>query len=276
MGRMRLPRGQTALFDVAEWEAAVAAVPIVTESPATIPAPGHIGAVEPSPRPAASAPAGAMAKARANLAALDVLATLRAEGRAATDAERAILAQWSGWGSIPKVFDEAATEYAAIRAALRAHLDDAAWKAARLTVLNAHYTDPGVVRAIWDAVTAVGFTGGRVLEPGCGAGAFIGAAPAGARMTGVELDPTTAAICVALYPDADIRAEGFEVSRFARDSFDAAVGNVPFGKYVLRDTEHNKGGHSIHNHFAIKALNLTRPCTSTARSRPGQGRRTAA
>lgn len=271
MGRMRLSRGQAALFDVDEWEAAVAAVPIVVEA-----GPGEVGSTpthregvnlpgggdegtRTGPSLPGSAPAGAMAKARANLAALDVLATLRGEGRVTTDAERAILAQWSGWGSIPKVFDEADTEYAGIRTALRAHLDDAAWAAARLTVLNAHYTDPGVVQAIWDAVTALGFKGGRVLEPGCGAGAFIGAAPADARMTGVELDPTTAAICAALYPGADVRAEGFEASRFARDSFDAAIGNVPFGKYVLRDLEHNRGRHSIHNHFAIKALALTRP-----------------
>jgi hypothetical protein len=98
-----------------------------------------------------------------------------------------------------------------------------------------------------------------VLEPGSGAGTFIGLAPQGTTMTGVELDPVTAGISQALYPQATIRAESFADSRFGSGRFDAAVGNVPFGRNTLHDTTHNQGRHSMHNHFIIKSLDLTRP-----------------
>lgn len=176
------------------------------------------------------APAGARAKALANLAVLDVLEHLAAQDRPAHRHEQAILARWSAWGALPQVFDEANDEWVELRAELRRRLDEPAWQAARRTTLNAHYTPATVVEAVWAAVADLGFAGGRVLEPGCGAGNFIGLAPAALDLdvVGVELDPTTARIAAALYPHADIRAEGFEHSRLARDSFDLVVGNVPF------------------------------------------------
>ena len=159
------------------------------------------------------------------------------------------------------MFDDADTEWAPTRARLRTLLTADEWSAARRTTLNAHYTDPTVVAAVWDFLAAVGFDGGRVLEPGCGSGNFIGLAPADLDVSwiGVELDPTTAAICALLYPQATIRAEGFETTDLPDGSVDAVVGNVPFGKVALYDRRHNAAGESIHNHFIIKALHLCRP-----------------
>ena len=150
-------------------------------------------------------------------------------------------------------------EWAEERERLRALLDQGAYAAARRTTINAHYTDPAYVRAIWTALQDLGFDAGEVLEPGAGAGTFIGLAPAGARMTGVELDPSTAAIARALYPDATIRTESFAHTRYRDGHFDAAIGNVPFADVRLHDPRHNPGGHSLHNHFILKALALTRP-----------------
>ena len=117
---------------------------------------------------------------------------------------------------------------------------------------------PAVVAEAWRLFERLGFAGGRVLEPGCGSGAFIAAAPADAEMVGVELDPTTARVARLLYPSAQIRTEGFETTRRPDGSFVAAVGNVPFGKISLHDPTHNRRGHSIHNHFIIKSLRLCR------------------
>ncbi|MGW2221318.1 helicase-related protein, partial [Nonomuraea sp. NPDC001684] len=150
--------------------------------------------------------------------------------------------------------------FAPERAELRAMLSDAEWRNAEVNTLNAHYTDAAIVSEVWDAVQALGFNGGNVLEPGSGSGTFIGLAPSGAHMTGVELDPTTAGISQALYPDAVIRNESFADTRAPEGSFDAVVGNVPFGDYWLVDREYNPDQkHSIHNHFILKSLGLTRP-----------------
>ncbi|MFC5931693.1 helicase [Cryobacterium melibiosiphilum] len=170
-----------------------------------------------------------------------------------------MLARWSSWGAVPDVFDEYKDSWASERTELKSLLSDDAYAEARRTTINAHYTDPAYVREIWAALTDLGFDGGQVLEPGAGSGTFIGLAPEGARMTGIELDSTTALIASGLYPQAEIRAESFADSRFPTGYFDAAVGNVPFADVRLHDPAHNAGRHSIHNHFIIKALALTRP-----------------
>ncbi len=195
----------------------------------------------------------------ANLAAIDTLDALTAEERPATRAEQELLAAWSSWGALPKVFDDSDVEWAAIRAELHERFDERAWSAAAATTINAHYTDPAVVAEVWRALEHLGFAGGRVLEPGCGSGTFIGAAPPDAEMVGVELDPTTARIARLLYPSAQIRSEGFETTRVADGSFVAAVGNVPFGRITLHDPTHNRQGYSIHNHFIVKSLRLCAP-----------------
>ncbi len=187
------------------------------------------------------------------------LRLLADEQRQASREEQQLLARWSGWGAVAEIFDEQRSGWAREREQLRELLDERAYAAARRTTINAHYTDPTYVQAIWRAVQDLGFQDGLVLEPGAGAGTFIGLAPPGAQMTGVELDPTTAAIAQALYPDATIRAESFAQSPYRAGHFDAVVGNVPFADVRLHDPRHNRGGHSLHNHCIIKSLALTRP-----------------
>ena len=201
-------------------------------------------------------PSGAKARARANIAAIELVQALRAAERPATLPEQRILAAWSGWGAIPQVFDPRAEDFAAERAQLAGLLTPDQYRRAQASILNAHYTDPAVVSAVWDALERAGFSGGPVLEPGCGSGTFIGHAPQGAAMVGVEADDITATIAALLYPSAQVRHEGFETTRAAEASFTAAVGNVPFGRYALTDPVHNPSRHSIHNHFIVKSLDL--------------------
>ena len=173
--------------------------------------------------------------------------------------EQEVLSRWSSWGAIPEVFDETKSEWASERGELRGLLSEEEWHAAARTTINAHYTDPMLVKRIWRALESLGFTGGPVLEPGSGLGTFIGLAPDGAQVTGVELDPVTALISQSLYPHATIRNQSFADTRIAEGTFEAAVGNVPFGRVTLHDPVHNATKQSLHNHFIIKALHLTRP-----------------
>ncbi|MET3952838.1 helicase-related protein [Arthrobacter sp. UYEF36] len=171
------------------------------------------------------------------------------------------LARWGSWGAqgVFQIFDEGREDYAGDRELLRSLLSGVEYDAARRTTINAHYTDAAYVQAMWSTVQELGFTGGTVLEPGSGVGTFMGFAPETADITGVELDPTTAAISQALYPEATVRAESFADTKLPTGHFDLAIGNVPFGNVPLHDPRHNAGGHSIHNHFILKSLELTRP-----------------
>src|SRR5437588_1657419 len=205
------------------------------------------------------APPGAVSRVRANLAALSVLRTAQRESRPATPAEQVVLARWSGWGAVPEVFDDRRSEFGWAREQLAVMLSPEELAAARRNTLNAHYTDAALVQQMWRAVRALGFERGRVLEPGCGSGNFLAFAPDGAQVTGIELDPVTAGIAGLLYPGTEIRAESFADSRDAEGTYDLAIGNVPFGNMVLHDRRHNPAGHSIHNHFIVKALRLVRP-----------------
>lgn len=195
----------------------------------------------------------------ANLAALATLRTIQRDARPATPEEQRLLARWSGWGAVPEVFDPARPGHAGTRGQLASLLSAEELAAAARTTLNAHYTDAAIVQQVWSTVRDLGFAGGRVLEPGCGSGNFIGFAPPGAQVTGVELDPVTAAIAAALYPQARIEAGSFAGTPDPDDWYDLVIGNVPFGKIVLHDRRHNAGGHSIHNHFILKSLRLVRP-----------------
>lgn len=205
---------------------------------------------------------GGRGRVESNLAAIRLVRQLEEQGRLATRSEQeTVLAHWTSWGAVPALFDDRAgsTAFEGQRAELRDLLTEGEWSAARRTVLNAHYTSPAYVRAIWDGLSRAGFEGGSVLEPGCGAGVFIGSAPETARMVGVELDPMTAKIAGYLHPDATIRAESFAKSPFPDEAFDAVVGNVPFADVTLNDERHNRDRLSMHNHFVLKSLALTRP-----------------
>ena len=173
-----------------------------------------------------------------------------------------MLARWSGWGAIPQVFDDTDERFVDEQAELRRLLhSEESWAQARRSTLNAHYTSADVVQAMWQAVCDLGADGEiQVLEPGCGSGNFIGFAPAGARLTGVELDETSAEIAEHLYgAQATIHASAFEELRVEDGAFDLVIGNVPFAKVTPHDPRHNLGRHALHNYFLIKSLHLTRP-----------------
>lgn len=168
-----------------------------------------------------------------------------------------MLSRWRAWGALPGVFE---ADTAGARE-LRELLTEREWAAARRTTINAHYTDPAIAAVIWRTVQELGFSEGLVLEPGCGSGLFIAAAPdrPGVHVTGIELDPVSAQIAELLHPRHTIREESFAATTFPDDTFDLAIGNVPFADVRLYDPRHNSGHHSMHNHFIVKSLALTRP-----------------
>ena len=204
-------------------------------------------------------PSGKKGRAAANITAIKLLQVLELDDRYATPDEQDTLAQWSGWGAVPEVFDPRRDDFAGERAELESLLSSTEWNRARHTILNAHYTDPAVVAETWSLLRRAGFQGGLVLEPGSGSGTFIGHAPADAQMVGVELDTLSARIAAALYPSAQVRNESFADTAVPDNAFVATVGNVPFGDIKLWDDAHNRAQHSIHNHFILKSLDLTAP-----------------
>ncbi|MEI6083700.1 MAG: DEAD/DEAH box helicase [Verrucomicrobiota bacterium] len=188
---------------------------------------------------------------------------METESRFATSAEKSILVQYVGWGALPQVFDPGHRDWSKERAALQRELTEEEYDCARSTTLNAHYTAPVVIGAIYHALSRFGFHGGRVLEPACGIGHFIGLMPEEilhrTTITGIEIDPLTARIAKALYPDADIRAQPFEQSKLADGFYDAAISNVPFGDYTVHDPRWNDYKFPIHDYFFAAALEKVRP-----------------
>ncbi|WP_133059006.1 MULTISPECIES: SNF2-related protein [unclassified Nocardioides] len=206
------------------------------------------------------APPGVAAKVAANLEALRLLRRIESEDRAATGDEQQALARFAGWGALPKVFVTADETYAAVREELRGLLSPGEYDEAMQNALNSHFTDAGLVEPMWSALQALGFESGRVLEAGCGTGNFIGFAPAGAQMVGVERNEVSASIARLLYPTAVVRTESFGDTPVRAGAFDAVIGNVPFGKYPVRDRVHNPGNQLlIHDHFITKALAGLKP-----------------
>lgn len=197
-------------------------------------------------------------RAEANIHALELLKELRENPRYVTESDQTILAQWSGWGAVPHVFENR-PDWSDLSSSLRTLLNEDEYAAAEASTLNSHFTDPAIVAPLWSFLTDMGFTSGQVLEPGCGSGNFIAHAPDTATMIGIENDPVTAEIATLLFPDATIRTEGFEDTRLPEGSFTAAIGNVPFGAYALTDPPYNPNGHLVHDHFIIKSLRLTAP-----------------
>ncbi len=204
-------------------------------------------------------PSGGKARARANIAAIELVQQLARESRPATGSEQTTIAAWSGWGAVPQVFDPRNATFEPERARLKELLTANEYREAEASILNAHYTDPAISQQVWQLLERAGFSGGRVLEPGCGSGNFLGHAPSEAVMVGVELDPMTSKMAAALYPSAQVRNEGFEQTRVPEGSFAATVGNVPFGRFAVPDPVHNPDRHSIHNHFILKSIALTAP-----------------
>ena len=204
---------------------------------------------------------GAKAKFRANMAAIHLLKELEFEGLQASPEQQEILSRYVGWGGLADAFDESKDNWKAEFAELYTALSPEEYAAARASTLNAHYTSPTVIRAIYDAVENMGFQTGNILEPSMGVGNFFGMLPESmksSRLYGVELDSITGRIAKQLYPKADITVAGFETTD-RKDFFDLAVGNVPFGQYQVSDRAFDKLGFSIHNYFFAKALDQVRP-----------------
>lgn len=173
-----------------------------------------------------------------------------------------MLARWAGMGNLREVFTKSNTDpfWQEIHDELRPLVDDAEWDALYKNSRNAHYTDAGYVDAMWAALRDLGFDGGRVLEPGSGTGNFIGRAPDDAQMTGVEVEPITASISKYLYPDAEIRHESFGATPLEAGSFDAVVGNVPFGAFPVFDRRFNPSNSKlIHDLFLEKGVAALKP-----------------
>ena len=196
-----------------------------------------------------------------NIEAIRTLQTLENENRNATPEEQEILSQYVGWGGLADAFDPDKDSWAREYKELKGLLSEDEYAAARASTLNAHYTSPTVIRAIYDTVEQMGFRTGNILEPSMGVGNFFGMLPEsmqGSRLYGVELDSITGRIARQLYPEADITVAGFETTS-QRDFYDLAVGNVPFGNYKVNDKGYNQLGFSIHNYFFAKALDQVRP-----------------
>ena len=193
-----------------------------------------------------------------NLAAVRLLKSLEAADRPATAEEQQVLSQYVGWGGMASAFSPDNRRYEQ----LRSLLTEDEYKAARASVLNAHYTSPTIIRAIYDAAAQFGFENGKILEPSMGVGNFFGMLPErmkDSQLTGVELDSISGRIARKLYPNADIKITGYENTKFADNSFDCAVGNVPFGDYSLHDKRYDKEHLLIHDYFFVKSLDKVRP-----------------
>ena len=204
---------------------------------------------------------GAKTKYAFNIAAIQTLKQIEAEERQATPQEQEILSGYVGWGGIPQAYDGNNAQWSEEYQQLKSLLTDEEYAAARGSTLNAHYTSPMVIRAMYEALGNMGFQSGNILEPSCGVGNFFGMLPESmsqSRLYGVELDSITGRMARQLYPDARIEITGFEKTN-RKDFFDVAVGNVPFGNYKVADKPFDKYGFLIHDYFFAKALEQVRP-----------------
>lgn len=204
---------------------------------------------------------GAKQKYVNNIAAIRLLFELEEENRNATNEEQQILSQYVGWGGLSEAFDVNKSNWSKEYLELKSLLPEREYEMARASTLNAHYTSPTVIRAMYDALTQMGFRTGNILEPSMGVGNFFGLLPEemrNSKLYGIELDSISGRIAKKLYPNADITVAGFETTD-RRDFFDLSVGNVPFGNYKVSDKPYDKLGFSIHNYFFAKALDQVRP-----------------
>ena len=204
---------------------------------------------------------GPKAKFQANIEAIKLLKYLEETTGQATPEQQQVLSRYVGWGGLADAFDPDKESWSKEYAQLKELLTPEEYAAARGSTLNAHYTSPTVIKAIYEAVGRMGFETGNILEPSCGVGNFFGMLPEemrNSRLYGVELDSISGRIAQQLYPKADITVAGFETTD-RRDFYDLAIGNVPFGQYQVRDKVYDKLNFNIHNYFFAKALDQVRP-----------------
>ncbi|CAM3854178.1 N-6 DNA Methylase [[Clostridium] scindens ATCC 35704] len=204
---------------------------------------------------------GAKEKFRNNMAAIQLLHELELEHRLATPEEQEVLARYVGWGGLSMAFDENNAAWAQEFKELNASLSPEEYRAAMESTLTAFYTPPVVIKAMYEALDHMGFSGGTILEPSCGTGNFFGLIPdrmAGSTLHGVEIDSLTGRIAKQLYQKASIAIEGFEQTKLPDDHFDVIVGNVPFGDFKVNDSRYNAQKFLIHDYFFVKALDKVR------------------
>ena len=205
---------------------------------------------------------GLKTKYKANVEAIRLLKTLDAEQRQATAEEQEILSRYVGWGGIPQAFDEKNADWAKEYAELKSLLPADEYSEARASTLNAFYTSPTVIKAMYEALSNMGLSKGNVLEPSCGVGNFMGLVPESMeniKMYGVELDNVSGRIAQQLYQKNKIAVQGFETMQFPDSFFDCVVGNVPFGNYKVPDKRYDRHNFLIHDYFIAKSLDLVRP-----------------
>ena len=206
---------------------------------------------------------GAKTRYENNVAAIRLLKTIEGEDRTATPEEQRVLAKYVGWGGIANAFDSRKDDWSKEYNELKNLLTDEEYRAARASTMNAHYTSPTVIKAIYNGLANIGFEGGKILEPAMGTGNFFGAMPdtvrSNSELYGVELDSITGRIAKQLYPSANIQIKGYEQTSFENNSFDVAIGNVPFGGYKVNDADYNKQNFFIHDYFFAKTLDKVRP-----------------
>lgn len=205
---------------------------------------------------------GPKAKFRMNMDAIRTLQTIEFEQRLATPEEQEVLSRYVGWGSLPQVFEEKNAAWADEFRELYETLSPEEYEAARASVLNAHYTSPTVIKAMYAAIEKMGFRMGNILEPSCGIGNFFGLLPecmAGSKLYGVELDGITGRIAKQLYQSANITIQGYEETALPDSFFDVAIGNVPFGDYGVADKRYDRNRFLIHDYFFAKTLDKVRP-----------------
>ena len=205
---------------------------------------------------------GAKAKYQMNVAAIRTLQTIESERRLATPEEQEILSKYVGWGGVADAFDESKDNWRTEYAELKGLLTESEYSSARESTLNAHYTSPTVIKAIYECVANMGFTTGNVLEPACGIGNFFGLVPEAmgkSKLYGIELDSITGRIAKQLYQNANIAVQGYEDSSLPDSFFDLAVGNVPFGNYGVSDKRYDKNHFMVHDYFFAKTLDKVRP-----------------
>lgn len=197
-----------------------------------------------------------------NMYAIIMLKQIESENRVAVPGEQEILAHYVGWGGIPDTFDPDKEEWAAEYTELKEILKEQEYESARASVLNAHFTGPVIIKAMYAAIESMGFKSGNILEPSCGIGNFFGCLPGSmskSKLYGVEIDSISGRIAKLLYPKAKIYVCGYENTDFPSNFFDIVIGNVPFGQYKINDQKYNRLNFTIHNYFIAKSLELVRP-----------------
>ncbi|SFD26723.1 DUF6908 domain-containing protein [Ruminococcus albus] len=201
-------------------------------------------------------------KYKANIAAIKLLKQIEAEDRQATVEEQDVLAHYVGWGGLSGAFEQNNSSWENEYTELKNLLTPEEYNAALNSTVNAHFTSPVIIKKMYSALENFGFKGGKVLEPSCGIGNFLGCVPsdkaANYQFTGVEIDSITGRIAKQLYPQAKIQVTGFQNADVKDNYFDVVIGNVPFANYSVTDRKYNKSNHLIHDYFILKSLDLTR------------------